>query len=300
MQDMFWDDLRYFLALHRAGSLKGAARGLGVDPTTVGRRLAALEEAVGARLFTRTADGLEASPAARALLPRAERIEAEVLASQRELEGADRRLEGPLRVTAGDGLINDVILPALAELRRAHPALTVELVAETRLADLSRREADVAIRLVRPREPALLARRLGEMRFALFAAQSYLDRAGTPRALPALAGHDFIGFEAALDRLPQVRWLRRTVPGLRYVVRANNTTSQARACAEGLGVALLPIFTGAREPRLRILFPRQAGPVRELWGVSHADLRGNVRVSAFLSWLSDQLKAGNAAVGAGG
>jgi DNA-binding transcriptional LysR family regulator len=287
---MSWDDLRYLLAVHRQGSHKRAARALTVNPTTVSRRLIALEQELNTKLFIRTPDRLQATPAALALLPRAERIEAEVLAARRELEGTDLRLEGPLRVSAGDGIINHVIVPALGRLLGAHPALTIELVAETRLADLARREADVAIRLVRPREPALLARRLGEMRFGIFAAQRYLDRRGTPRTVAALGGHDWIGFEEALDRLPQVRWLRRTVPGLRYLVRASNVSTQARACAEGLGLALLPVYSARSEPGLRPLFPRQTGPARELWGVTHADLRGNQRVSAFLSWLAGLVK----------
>jgi DNA-binding transcriptional LysR family regulator len=287
---MWWDDLRYLLAVHRQGSHKRAARVLAVNPTTVSRRLTALEQELNAKLFVRTPDRLQATPAALALLARAERIEAEVLASRRELEGTDLRLEGPLRVSAGDGIINHVIVPALERLLAAHPALTIELMAETRLADLARRETDVAIRLVRPREPALLARRLGDVRFGIFAAQSYLDRRGTPRTMAALGGHDWIGFEERLDRLPQVRWLRRTVPGLRYLVRANNVSTQARACAEGLGLALLPVYSARSEPRLRPLFPRQQGPARELWGVTHADLRGNQRVSAFLCWLAELVK----------
>jgi DNA-binding transcriptional LysR family regulator len=211
-----------------------------------------------------------------------------VLASERELQGASLAMEGPLRVTAGDGLINHVIVPALGELLQAHPALMLELFADTRMMDLPRREADVAIRLVRPREPALVARRLGQMTFGLFASDGYLERRGTPR--PAtLAAHDWIGFEQALDRLPQVRWLHRKVPGLRYRVRANNTTTQLRACAAGQGLALLPVAAVAGEPRLRRLFSRDPAPARDLWGVFHADLRGNPRVTAFLDWLAGLL-----------
>jgi DNA-binding transcriptional LysR family regulator len=283
---MNWDDLRYFLAVLRRGSHKAGARLLGVNPTTVSRRLAALEAALGVKLFERTPDRLLPTPAARALLPRAERIEGEVTASQRELEGASGRMDGPLRITAGDGLINHLVLPALGQLLRAHPGLVVDLRAETRVLDLARREADLAVRLVRPREPALIARSIGQMRFAIFGSEAYLDRRGTPRSMEGLAAHDWVGFDDSLDRLPQVSWLRRRVPAPRYVVRANTTTAQVRACAEGHGLALLPAFTAPSDPRLRRLFPRQEGPVRELWGVNHADLRGNPKVSAFLGWLT--------------
>ncbi len=166
------------------------------------------------------------------------------------------------------------------------PLLSLELRADTRTLDLSRREADVAVRLFRPKEPALVARRLGVMQLSLFASQDYLDRRGAPRTLAALAAHDFIGYDPSLDDLPQSKWLHRAVPQPRYAVRANTTTGQAVACAEGQGIALLPAFIAPREPRLLRLLPRLVGPSREIWGVIHLDLRGNARTDAFLAWLT--------------
>lgn len=249
----------------------------------------ALERAAGTTLFVRTPDGLKPTPAGLTVLNRAERIEGEVLASQRELLANPTALAGPLRVTGGDALVNYVVIPAMGALLAAHPELAIELLTDTSIVDLSRREADVALRLVRPREPALVARRLGELPFAIFAAASYLKRRGTPRTLATAATHDFIGYHEALDQLPQVRWLQRAVRPLRYVLRASTLTTQTLACAEGLGLALLPLFIGAREPRLRQLFARHRGPTRELWGVFHADMRGNSRISSFLDWLEDVL-----------
>jgi len=288
---MNWDDLRYFLAVHRRGSYKAAARALRVAATTVGRRIAALESGLRVTLFVRTPDGLKTTSAGLALLPRAEAIEAEAQASERELQASQVALAGPLRVTGGDALINHVVVPSLGDLFSTHPELVLELRTETAIVDLSRREADVALRLVRPKEPALIARHLGELPFALFASEAYLQRRGTPRTLAALVTHDFIGYDAALDHLSQVKWLYRTVPSPRFILRATTITTQLIACAEGLGLALLPVFSAAREPRLRRLFPRQIGPTRELWGVFHADMRGNPRIAAFLGWLSEVLKA---------
>ena len=247
---MLWDDLRYFLAVQRRGSHKRAARQLHVDPTTV-----------------------------------AERVETEVLAAERALEAADARLEGVLRVTAADGFVHYVLVPALSQFRQTHPALTIDLRADTTLLDLSRREADIAIRLARPKEPALVARRLGAMPLALFASESYLDRRGVPRSLNALTAHDWIGFDSSLDQLPQVKWLRGVLARPRYVLRANTTTTQALSCAEGHGIALLPVFVAAREARLRRLLPRVATPSRDLWAVTHVDMRSNARVEAFVVWL---------------
>jgi DNA-binding transcriptional LysR family regulator len=283
---MQWDDLRVFLAVHRLGSHKGAARQLRIDPTTVGRRITALEAALGAQLFLRTPERLQTTPAGHKLAARAERIEVEALDAERELLAADTRLEGSLRITATDGFAYYVLLPALAEFRREHPLVSVEIRIDARTLDLSRREADVAVRLFRPKEPALIARRLGEMRFSLFASHDYVRLRGTPRNLAALEPHDFVGLDPNLDHLPETQWLRKALPEPRYVVRATTTSSQTLACVEGHGIALLPTFVAAREPRLVRLFPRLAGPVRELWTVIHSDLRMNARTTAFVSWLT--------------
>ncbi|HXK19372.1 MAG TPA: LysR substrate-binding domain-containing protein, partial [Polyangiaceae bacterium] len=211
--------------------------------------------------------------------------------AEREVTATDDRVEGTLRVTTGDGLIHYLLVPLLAELRQAFPRLTLELRGETRLLDLSRREADVALRFGRPTQVSLLGRRLGHVRFGLYASERYLERHAMPRNLAGLVEHEFIGFESALDQVEQVRWMRRAVREPRYVLRCNGTTTQALACAEGHGVALLPEYVGAREPRLRRLLPRLLGPARELWFVTHQDLRGNARVAAFHSFASRALSA---------
>lgn len=291
MQRMTWRDFEVFLAVHRSGSHARAARVLGVDPTTVGRRLTALEEGLGARLFDRTPLGLVLTPSGSAVLPRAERVEEEMVAAARELEGADARVVGAVRVTAGDGFIQYVLVPALAALRQRQPGLVIELRADTKLLDLSRREADVAVRLVKSKEPSLIARPIGQMPFAIYASRAYLERRGAPRSTRELAAHEWIGFEPALDGLPQNRWLRRTVPELRYAVRTNATTAQVGACAEGLGLALLPMFVAAHEPRLVRVLPRITTPSRDAWAVSHVDLRKNARVAIVTAWLAGLLAA---------
>ncbi|HET7542357.1 MAG TPA: LysR substrate-binding domain-containing protein [Polyangiaceae bacterium] len=292
-----WDDLRIFLAMHRKGSQGGAARLLQVAHTTIGRRIAALEAALGARLFDRTPAGMALTDMGTALLPRAARVESEVLAAERDLRGADVRLEGSVRITASDGIVHYILLPALAELRRAHPGIAIEVRAETRELDLSRREADVALRLSRPKEPSLVARRLGTLRFGLYASRAYLERRGSPRSVADLAGHDFIGFDASLDELPQVRWLRKTVPsaraskGIRWAVRATTTTAQVVACAESQGIALLGTFVAPREARLVPVLPRLSTPSRETWLAVHQDVRPNARVGAVCDWLVQAMSA---------
>lgn len=294
LQPLAWDDLRFFLAVHRHGSHKAAGSALSVDATTVGRRLQSLESALGVKLVQRTPERLLMTRSGLALVARAERVEAEIFALERELKGAQTELQGSLRVTAGDGTLHYLLLPALLALRNSHPELQLELRADTRSLDLSRREADVALRLVRPKEPALVARRLGEVRFAIFASDEYLRTRPAPRNVQALAQHDWIGFDPKHDDLPHIRAFHRTVKQPRYVLRANTTTTQVLACLEGIGLALVPALIGLREPRLRPVLPRWAGPVRDLWAVTHADLRDNLQVRAFLSWVAPLLAAATA------
>lgn len=285
MQPMIWRDFEVFLAVFRAQSHAGAARMLGVDATTVGRRLAALEAGLGVRLIDRTADALVLTPAGQTVIPRAERIEAELLATAREIEGADQSVAGTVRVTASDGFTHFVLIPALAALRQEHPGLAIELRADSKLLDLSRREADVAVRLVKPKEPALVARRIGSMAFGLYGSSSYLERRGIPTNLRALTAHDWVGFDSAWDSLPQQRWLLQTVPNPRFALRATSTTAQSLACGAGLGLALLPCFVEEGEPRLVRVLPQLAVPSREIWVACHGDLKKNRRVSLVRGWI---------------
>ncbi len=283
-----WDDLRVFLAVHRTRSHASAARALGVAATTVGRRLAALEASVGARLFTRTPEGLVGTAVAQALLVHAEHMETEALESERLITGADQRPTGLVRLTCGDGFATAVVAPGLPAFLVAHPGLEVEIRAEPRLLDLARGEADVALRNVRPREGALVARRLGVERYGMFASPAYLARRGTPRSARDLATHDLILYDREYDRLASQIWLRQTAAGARVAVRASNTMTLHAACAAGAGVALISEAFIRNDPRYQRVLPRLQPPSDDLWAVTHADLRAAARVTVTLRWL-DQL-----------
>ncbi|HEX7837121.1 MAG TPA: LysR family transcriptional regulator [Kofleriaceae bacterium] len=280
-----WDDLRVFLAVHRRGSHGGAARLLGVDPSTIGRRVAALEAALGTRLFDRLPGGVELTAAGATLLSHATRVEEEALAAGRELGGVDARVTGTVRLTASDGMLHYLILPALDTLRRAHPGLLLELRGDPRTLDLARREADIAVRLFRPRGSSLVARRCATMRNGLYASHAYLARRGLPRSAADLRGHDFIGFDASFDNVPTLRWLRQHVPDPRWTVRASTSTPQVLACVEGAGIAIVASFIARREPRLVPVLPSLQPPSRDVWLVVHQDLRRTARVTAVLDWL---------------
>jgi DNA-binding transcriptional LysR family regulator len=283
-----WDDLRVFLAVHRTRSHAAAARSLRVAATTVGRRLASLEARIGSRLFTRTPEGLDATAAARALLPHAMRMEIEATESERLLSGADTRPTGIVRLTCGDGFATAILAPGLPSFLVAHPGLEVEIRAEPRVLDLTRGEADVALRNARPRERSLIARKLGNERYGLFAAPSYLARKGTPRTASDLAAHDVILYDREYDRLRSQVWLRQVATGARVAVRASNTMTLHAACAAGAGIALLSIAFLRQDARFTRILPRLEPPADGLWTATHADLRSAARVTVTLRWL-DQL-----------
>jgi DNA-binding transcriptional LysR family regulator len=280
-----WDDLRVFLAVLRTRSHAGAARTLRVAATTIGRRVASLEAAVGARLFSRTPDGLAPTAAALALAARAERIEAEVLASERELNGADASPTGTVRITCGDGFASYVLAPALPAFLAAHPGLSVEVRADVRALDLTRGEADVAVRNFRPREASLVARRLGVERVGLYAAPGYLSVRGTPRTLRDLAAHDLVLYEANFDRSRTQAWLLQAAPAARVVVRGSNTVTLHALCAAGAGIALLSSAFVRDDPRYEPVLPRLETPAMDVWAVTHGDLRTSARVGAALRWI---------------
>jgi DNA-binding transcriptional LysR family regulator len=281
-----WDDLRVFLALARQRSHAAAARVLRVDATTVGRRVQALEGELGVRLFARTTAGLAVTDAGARLATHAEAVELQVTTAERALSGADARLEGSLLLTSTDGLSSYLVAPRLIAFRRAHPRIRIELRADNRTLDLAKREADVAVRLVRPRQRSLVVRRLGSLPLAVFASEDYLGRAGRPRSVRELAAHDWVGFDATLDRTPMSRWMRRHVPPARWVLRSNTTTVLVAACAAGHGLLLMPRPFARAAPGLLQVLPRTAFPTPDVWAVTHADLYPSARIKAVLAWLA--------------
>lgn len=280
-----WDDMRVFLAIHRRRTHASAARLLRVDATTVARRIAALEASLGTQLFTRTPAGLEPTPAALALLPHAERIEAAALEAERAVAGTDERVEGAVRITAPDGTATFLLAPGLGRLRAEHPALRVSLVADNRALDLVRGEADVAVRFFPPREKSLVIRRLGTFRFGVYGGERYLARRGRPRTVGDLRAHDWIGFGADLDGTEESAWLRRLVPRERVVITANTTLTRIAACAAGHGLMVLGSLVAARDPRLVRVLPRLTVGERGVWAVTHPDLRRSAKIAAVLRWL---------------
>lgn len=271
MKTLNWDDLRYFLALVDTGSVTGAARRLSVEHTTVSRRIAALESALGLRLFDRLPRRWSLTPEGENLLPQARRLEEEALSLQRAAAGV-APLSGTVRISAPPVLASHLLVPRLTSLRRSLPGVTLELVGESREANLTRREADIALRLSRPTAEGLVARPLVEIGYGLYGMRSYVAEVNS-------ADWAFVGYEESLMGTPQQQWLEKTANDRAFSFRSNDLGSLCQAVKGGLGVGVLPNFLAGDDPSLVLLSP--ACPVtRTLWLVMHPDVRRSPRVRA--------------------
>jgi DNA-binding transcriptional LysR family regulator len=277
---MDWGDLRYFVALARAGTLSGAARLVGAEHTTVARRIAALEDALGVRLFERQAKGFSLTPEGERIADGAYRVEAEVFGLRRQLDAADPGLQGTVRISAPPVFASSFVAPRLAALRQANPGILIELAGDNRAVSLSRREADIAIRMARPEPSSVVARRVGTLAFGLYGGTDYLARVTE-------ADRDFIGYDESLDHVAQQRWLLALAGGRPLAFRSNDLASLHAAAASGLGLAALPRYLGDADPRLVRVPVAGAPPLRDLWLAVHPDLRRSPRVRAVLDYLSD-------------
>jgi DNA-binding transcriptional LysR family regulator len=284
---MNWDDLRFVLALSRAGSLARAARELKVDHTTVGRRIEAVEADLGVRLFTRTTTGYVPTAEAEALLPDIEQVEAAVLALERGAHAQHDSLEGTVRITSGETFGACYLAPRLAAFGREHPGLTIELVTGGAVLDLARREADVAVRFFRSQHESLVVRRVAELGHALYASDDYLARR-------PLKGADDLRHHAILTTTPgptvvEAAWVERITAGARPAFVATLTTALVAAARGGAGIAVLPRYLGDPEPTLRRL-PMPDEPREAIWITVHRDLKHTRRVRVVLDFLSECLK----------
>lgn len=287
-----WNELRFVLAIQRTGSLTAAAVTLGVDHSTVFRRLKALEERLGVRLFERLAGGAyQVTEAGARTAAGAERMEDEALALDRDISGRDRRLSGRLRVTSSETLAYSRLTTLLASFRQAHPGIVVELAIDNRVLSLSRREADIALRPIRPKEGDLWGRKLAGVAWALYAAPAYLDANGGPLSNPDQVGrHALIGWGETTSGIGAADWLQRAAPGEAFAYRTDSLLNQLVAAKAGVGLALLPCYLGDGEPNITRALREPIDELEgELWIVTHADLKGTARVRAFFDLVGEGL-----------
>jgi DNA-binding transcriptional LysR family regulator len=276
-----WDDIRFFLATCREGSLSGAARVLEVDHVTVARRIALLEERLGAKLLGRTPEGFSVTAAGQSILRQCETMETAALNLERLVAGHDTRTAGSVRLTSTDALAYAVIVPCIVALRETHPELQIDLLPGVRALDIARREIDLAVRfsLSRPSGASLICRKLGAVGFALYASPQYLAARGTPTRGRGLRGHDVITY-AGWPKGMGPRFTGESLDGARTTLRSNDRFVQLKATAVGLGISELACFLGDDCSELVRVWPEQAPMLRSVWLVMHEDLRRTARVRA--------------------
>lgn len=280
-----WDDLRYFLAVARHGTMSAAARALKVAQPTVGRRIAAFEKRLGSRLFLRAPAGFTLSNAGRSILAHAERMEEEALSAEILAAGRDAGLDGQVRVTASEWIITSVLGPALAPFLSRHSALSIELVADAQHMNLARRDADVAIRPSKFQHQDIFQREIASVEFGLYASDAYLARYGMPNFAGGCAGHVLVGMTEDMRTIVDVDWLPALVGKARVAVRTNGREPMATMAAAGIGIACLPRLVGDATKGLRPLATPTPGPRRLLWVGAHRGTRTVPRVKATLAFI---------------
>ncbi|HXQ12508.1 MAG TPA: LysR family transcriptional regulator [Caulobacteraceae bacterium] len=286
-----WDLYRAFLAVLDTGSLSGAARRLGLTQPTLGRQIEALERALGGQaLFTRSPSGLRPTDASLALRPHAEAMAAAAEALLRTASGAADEARGVVRVTTSQVMGAEVLPEILARFHEDHPEIAIELVLSDRQEDLLRRDADIAVRMARPTQAALTARRIGAVPVGLFAHRRYLERHGAPASL-GQAGVSAIGFDRNLEMLSALRALDIRLDREMFALRSDSDVAQMAALRAGFGVGACQYGIARRDPNLVPVLVDSFRFDLECWVAMHEDLRANLRMRLMFDALAEGLKA---------
>jgi DNA-binding transcriptional LysR family regulator len=281
-----WENLRFFLELARTGNLSEAARRLGVNHSTVSRRIARLERDLGTPLFDRGPRGYDVTVQATRLIEHAERMASEIDTLHRRLSGEQVEFEGTVRITTIDSVATYLLTPALPRLRAQYPMIDVELISSNETLNLGRREADMALRLGRPRDSGLVTRKLADVPYYLYGAKKVV-RSLKAETLADLADQPFIGYDNSLLPVFQETWLDQTIKERRVVFRSNTLYPAVAAARDGLGLVMLAAFVADQNPDLARVPIKDVMPPRDLWLLVHSDLRRAPRIRATLDFIVD-------------
>ncbi|MCG8707919.1 LysR family transcriptional regulator [Brenneria sp. 4F2] len=290
MKNMDWNDLRYFLGVARSGSLTGAAVALQVSQSTVSRRITALENDLGTRLFTRHATGYFLTDQGRDVFRQAESVEENIAVLEHGFGDLDASAAGRVRLATADSLAIHLIIPALPQLNARYPNLRLEIITGINTVDLPRYEADLALRLVRPEQGNLVLQRLGNMTSAVYGAKNYLQQHPAVASDPC-AGRAFIIWDKSYGHLPAARWLSDKGYDHRPVLVTTSVAAQYAAVKAGMGLALLPCFLAEKDDDLAAVIPSQQVFSEAMWLVTQADLRLSARIRVVIAFLNELLKS---------
>jgi len=281
-----WADLQYFAAVVRSGSIAGAARALRVNHSTVLRRIASLEAALGVRLFDRLPGGYALTTEGNELNEQLAGLDEQVDAAQRRLTGRDAAITGTIRLTTTDTLLHGLLMPVLARFHAAHPGVQVQVAINNSFSSLTQREADVALRGSNRPPPNLVGRRVGDIQTALYASRAYLKSLGRHADI---AAYRWVGSDESLAHLEQAKWLRRNVDEARVALRVDSLVGMVDAVAHGVGAGLLLCPLADARSELVRLAPPDPALDTQVWILTHPDLRQVARMRVFTQFVFDAL-----------
>jgi len=285
-----WDDYRIFLAVADNGSLSGAARQLKVTHSTVFRRINSMEESFGVVLFDRQSSGYKLTLAGEEVLEHARRMETESERIAEKLSGGDLKLSGTIRVATMEGLAMVLLPPFIKKFRELHPEIRIDMVISSQVFNLSRKEADLAIRMGQSSPPEhLTGRRIGTVSWAVYGAPSYFAEHGKPASAEELKGHQFVGADSHEAHRAYAKWTREMVDEDDIVYTSNVVMAQRSAAREGIGLVVLPRYLGETERRLERAFDVGSELDLDMWVLTHPDLR-NKRVEMLMDFISASVK----------
>ncbi|MEE9491765.1 MAG: LysR family transcriptional regulator [Gammaproteobacteria bacterium] len=282
-QQLEWDDIRYILAVCKEGSLSAAARTLSVNHSTVFRRIGGIEEKLGVRLFDRLTTGYAMTNAGEIVLNSATHIEEEIHKLARQLHGGDYRLSGMLRITVPEDLSTGYLLPLLASFHQRYPDIQTEILASNEVYNLSQHEADIAIRSTSSPQETLVGQRLCTLRYAPYASIEYLQK----NPDKTLANHKWLSYSETFNACPAVKWLARKYPQAPIVFRSTSVLSLFEAAKNHMGVAILPGFLADPEAILQPVCEPPDELTKDIWVLTHPDLRRTAKVHAFMKFIRE-------------
>lgn len=285
-----WDSIRIFLSAARKGSISAAARELGMDHSTVSRRISQLEYSIGASLFERRHAGLLLNRTGSEILVRAEAIEQQFLGIEATVSARGNKVTGTVRIAMMEGIASLYLSRRMRPLIAAHPALRLEIVTSPQHVQVSRREADVFLSFFPAAAKSVVSKKIGEFGLGLFASPDYLARNGEPRELSDLRAHVFVDYIRDLIQVDPVRWLDDVISEPRIAVTSSSMIAQMGCAAGGAGIVLLPYFAAAQETGLRRILDGKTDVRREIWLSVHSDLQGTSRMRAVERYITGILR----------
>ena len=286
-----WNDLRSFLAVARSGRLTVAASRLGVDHTTLSRRIGALEHALKAQLFDRSPTGYTLTEQGLRLMPMAEEMERLASGAEESVGGSAAAVEGPVRIGSPEGFGSYFLAPRIAALKARHPRMTPQLVAAPAVFNVARRDADLVVSVSRPPAGRLVVSKLIDYDLALYAAPSYLDARPPLETAADLCRRQFVSYIGDLLHFPELDFLQHVAPDCATSVESSNLVAQLRATLAGAGLCVLPAFLAGEEKGLVRVLPEEVSLTRSLWLIVHQDLADLARVKAAMRFIREEVEA---------